>query len=117
MTDKILDFQKYKTEKESSVNLVEYFNLKIEYEPEFCIQGQGDFVGFLFHNPNLDFDLDGKHSIMYDDVTNEIVITNDETEQYIYLDYQNVKFSGPMFVDENLTKTEKEFLHIEDNEE
>lgn len=80
--DNIIDLDSHR------LNLKNYYEdeLQIEYEKETSIIMPIELLAYLIKDPLVEYKLDKGHTIMYDDITDDIIITDEKTGQEIYLD-------------------------------
>lgn len=80
--DNIIDLDSHR------LNLKNYYEdeLQIEYEKETSIIMPVELLAYLIKDPLVEYKLDKGHTIMYDDITDDIIITDEITGQEIYLD-------------------------------
>ena len=80
--DNIIDLDSHR------LNLKNYYEdeLQIEYEKETSIIMPIELLAYLIKDPLVEYKLDKGHTIMYDDITDDIIIIDEKTGQEIYLD-------------------------------
>lgn len=69
------------------LNLKNYYNdeLQINYKKETSIEMPVELLAYLINDPLIEYKLDKGHTIMYDNVTDDILMTDEITGQQIYL--------------------------------